>query len=129
MAPPFCGVATQHKVRAGGKEYFANCAWDALGILAALHAEGEVSSRCEQSLEPIQLRVGKNGPAPAPCVVHFAVPAARWWEGHRLHVKHDALLPVGRTGERMVQGAGAAGNPIVSLGQFWQLWWRGTRTG
>jgi hypothetical protein len=80
MAPPFSGVPTQHKVRAGGKEYFANCAWDALGILAALRSDGEVRSRCEQSLEPIEFRVGKSGPDPEPCAIHFAVPAARWWE-------------------------------------------------
>src|SRR5262245_48707342 len=36
MAPPFSGVATQHVVVAGGVSYFANCAWDALGIPAAL---------------------------------------------------------------------------------------------
>jgi hypothetical protein len=79
MAPPFSGVPTQHLVRAGGKEYFANCAWDALGILAALHRAGEVFSRCEQTLEPLHLRVNDNGPDPEPCVIHFAVPAALWW--------------------------------------------------
>jgi hypothetical protein len=36
MAPPFSGVVTQHVVAAGGVSYFANCAWDALGIPAAL---------------------------------------------------------------------------------------------
>lgn len=90
MAPPFSGVETQHLVRAagrdsgdseyGGREYFANCAWDALGILAALHTEGEVLSRCEQSLEPLRLRVGEDGPEPEPCIIHFAVPAAHWWD-------------------------------------------------
>jgi hypothetical protein len=80
MAPPYSGVPTQHRVRAGGKEYYANCAWDALGILAALRADGEVISRCEQSLEKIDFLVDQNGPAPEPCVIHFAVPAARWWE-------------------------------------------------
>jgi hypothetical protein len=80
MAPPFSGVPTQHRVRVGGKEYFANCAWDALGILAALHREGTVHSRCEQSMEPIVIEVGRMGPAPEPCVVHFAVPAAQWWQ-------------------------------------------------
>jgi Alkylmercury lyase len=79
MAPPFSGVRTQHRVRAGGKEYFANCAWDTLGILAALHAEGEVLSRCDQSMEPITFHVSRTGPAPEPCVVHFAVPASKWW--------------------------------------------------
>ena len=32
MAPPFSGVATQHVVKVGSRSYFANCAWDALGI-------------------------------------------------------------------------------------------------
>jgi hypothetical protein len=38
MAPPFSGVPTQHRVRIGARDYFANCAWDALGVIAALHA-------------------------------------------------------------------------------------------
>jgi hypothetical protein len=80
MAPPFSGVETQHRVRADGREYFANCAWDALGILAALHRPGEVLSRCEQSREPLRLTVSEEGPAPEPCIIHFAVPAAFWWK-------------------------------------------------
>lgn len=80
MAPPFSGVETQHRVLVGERAYFANCSWDALGIPAALHAEADVFSRCEQTLEPIQLRVRRDGPDPEPVVAHFAVPAARWWE-------------------------------------------------
>jgi hypothetical protein len=80
MAPPFSAVPTQHSVRVGNRTYFANCSWDSLGIPAALHAEAEVFSRCEQTLEPIHLRVGKEGPVdPEPVVAHFAVPAAKWW--------------------------------------------------
>ena len=80
MAPPFSGVPTQHRVLAAGKEFFANCAWDALGILAALHEVGEVHSKCEQSGEALRVPVGAQGPAPVPCVIHFAVPAAHWWD-------------------------------------------------
>ena len=80
MAPPFSGIATQHVVVTGGKEFFANCAWDSFGILAALHADGEVRTRCEQTREPIAIRVTREGPQPAECVAHFAVPAARWWQ-------------------------------------------------
>jgi hypothetical protein len=79
MAPPFSGVPTQHRVRVGGTEYFANCAWDALGILAALHRGGQVISRCEQTREPLVIRVDEGGPESVPCVIHFAVPAALWW--------------------------------------------------
>ena len=79
MAPPFSGVPTQHRVRVGGKEYYANCAWDALGIPAALGADAEIFSRCEQSKQPLHIVV-EGRPFPVPCVIHFAVPAAQWWD-------------------------------------------------
>jgi hypothetical protein len=80
MAPPFSGVPTQHLVRSGGVEYFGNCAWDALGIPAALHRPAEVLSRCEQSGEPLSLPVGLDGPGPSDWRFHCVVPAAKWWE-------------------------------------------------
>jgi len=84
MAPPFSGVATQHVVAAGGVSYFANCAWDALGIPAALRQPATVYSRCEQSMEPLHLVVGLSGPegpeASAGWLFHCAVPAANWWD-------------------------------------------------
>ncbi len=80
MAPPFSGVPTQHRVIVDGLEYYANCAWDALGIPAALHRRGVVHSRCEQSLEPLDLEVDLNGPAPSGWLFHCPVPAARWWD-------------------------------------------------
>ncbi len=80
MAPPFSGVPTQHRVTVKGKEYFANCAWDAFGVCAALHAEGEVHSSCAQSAESITIKIGKSGPEYVKCAIHFAVPAAHWWD-------------------------------------------------
>lgn len=80
MAPLFSGVSTQHVVEAGGVRFFANCAWDALGIPAALRAPGTVRSRCEQSKEPLLLHVGLDGPEPSDWVFHCLVPAAKWWE-------------------------------------------------
>ena len=79
MAPPFSAIPTQHRVQIGERTYFANCSWDALGIPAAMHAPAQVFSRCEQTLEPIHLRVSLEGPAPENVVAHFAVPAAKWW--------------------------------------------------
>lgn len=80
MASPFSGVPTQHIVEADGIQYFANCAWDSLGILAALHKPGIVHSRCEQSGEPLHLRVGMEGPEPSDWLFHCLVPAANWWD-------------------------------------------------
>ena len=79
MAPPFSGVPTQHLVRVGDVDYYANCAWDALGIPAALRAPGEVRSRCEQSRATLRLRVGPDGPDRSDWLFHCLVPAAQWW--------------------------------------------------
>lgn len=79
MAPPFSGIETQHRVRANGKAYFANCAWDAFGIPAALHADADVISRCEQTREPLRLHLTREGPPPSDWLFHAAVPAAHWW--------------------------------------------------
>lgn len=80
MAPPFSGVPTQHRVNVGSVQYFANCAWDALAIPAALHRPGTVLSRCEQSHEPLRLEVGLDGPGPSDWLFHCLVPAAHWWD-------------------------------------------------
>jgi hypothetical protein len=80
MAPPFSAVPTQHRVHARGREYYANCAWDALGVLAALHEDGTVLSECAQSREPLRMRVSAAGVQPNDWVFHCLVPAAHWWD-------------------------------------------------
>jgi hypothetical protein len=80
MAPPFSGVPTQHRVVADGVSYYANCAWDALGVPAALQKPATVFSRCEQSLEPLRLEVGTAGPETSDWLFHCLVPAAHWWD-------------------------------------------------
>lgn len=80
MASPFSGVPTQHIVEADGIQYFANCAWDSLGILAALRKAGIVHSSCAQSNEPFHLNVGLQGPEPSDWLFHCLVPAAKWWD-------------------------------------------------
>jgi hypothetical protein len=80
MAPPFSGVPTQHVVSIGDRQYYANCAWDALGVLAALHQPGVVHSRCEASGEELHLKVGLDGPETSSWLFHSLVPAAKWWD-------------------------------------------------
>jgi hypothetical protein len=80
MASPFSSVPTQHVVEAAGTRYYANCAWDALGVPAALHERGTVHSRCEQTGELLHLHVGLEGPEPSDWLFHCLVPAAKWWD-------------------------------------------------
>jgi len=80
MAPPFSGIPTEHVVVVDGQRYFANCAWDSLGIIAALRRPGDVHSRCGQSLASLRLRVERDGPEPCDWLFHCLVPAAKWWD-------------------------------------------------
>ena len=74
MAHPFSGVPTAFAVRSGGVSYWANCAWDALGIAAILHRDTE--SRTEE----FDLSVREGKPVNASGVVHLLVPAKRFWD-------------------------------------------------
>jgi hypothetical protein len=80
MLNPFSAVETPHRVEAGGRSWFANCAWDALGIPGALHADGTVRSRCPDCGEPLELAV-RDGELVrgGDLLVHFVVPARQWW--------------------------------------------------
>lgn len=79
MANPFSAVETPFQVRANGKTYFANCAWDALGIPAALHVDAEVEAACAQSGEPIRLSVIDGHVRGSQALVHFLLPFRDWY--------------------------------------------------
>ena len=51
MAHPFSGVPTSFRVHVAGRDYWANCAWDALGIPAALHADATIYASCSDTRE------------------------------------------------------------------------------
>ena len=80
MAPPFSGIPTGFPVQVRGKNYYANCVWDAFGIPAALHADAVISAEDGFTGAPLTLEIRDGRPLPQPYVGHFAVPAARWWE-------------------------------------------------
>lgn len=80
MANPFSGVETPFKVYANGKTYFANCAWDSLGIPAALHADAQVEAECAQSGKQIHLTVSGKTVQYDSGLVHFLVPFVSWYD-------------------------------------------------
>src|SRR6185503_20002404 len=80
MAPPFSGIETQHRVKIKDKIYFANCAWDAFGIAAALKRDAAIESTCPDCDEPLAFQIRDGKPLGQESVGHFAVPAAKWWQ-------------------------------------------------
>ena len=80
MANPFSAVPTAYRVRADGRWWYANCAWDALGICAALHTDGRIETSCPDCGEPVTVEVRKQRPDDQSLLFHCLVPAARWWD-------------------------------------------------
>ncbi len=80
MANPFSAVPTPYRVEAGGRSWYANCAWDAFGVCAALHADGRIETSCPDCGEPVQVDVVDERPSDETLVFHCLVPARQWWD-------------------------------------------------
>lgn len=80
MANPFSALPTPYAVEADGRRWFGNCIWDALGIIAMLGDDGTVQTWCPDCGDRLTIRVTDNHLLAGDGVVHFAVPAAQWWD-------------------------------------------------
>jgi hypothetical protein len=79
MAAPFSAVPTAFRVQAAGRSWYANCAWDAFGIGAALQVDSSFDTQCPDCGTPIRIAVRDARPDDDTPVFHVLVPAARWW--------------------------------------------------
>ena len=81
MALPFAARATPFAVHVGNRRWWANCAWDAYAIPAALGAEDAViDTECPDCGEVMRLEVRAGEARGADALIHFLVPASRWWD-------------------------------------------------
>jgi len=91
MANPFSGIPTEFKVHANGRTYYANCAWDMLGIPAALHTDAVIDAAFTESNETVRLKIrnGKVYALSSPAaedgdgsslLVHFPLPFVQWYD-------------------------------------------------
>lgn len=79
MAPPWSAVPTPFVVRLKNATAYGNCAWDALGVLAALHEDGEIVTSCADCGEGASVHV-RDGNVQGEGLVHFALPVRQWWK-------------------------------------------------
>jgi hypothetical protein len=73
MAHPFAGHREGTRVESGGRTWWGNCAWDGLGIVAALGLREATVAAGAVTLEVRDGLVGGDA------VFHVAVPAREWW--------------------------------------------------
>lgn len=72
MAHPFSGVETGYRSVIGDRSWFANCAWDALAVLALL-GDGEAM------VGDLEWKVSEGVVQPDG-LVHLVVPARQFWD-------------------------------------------------
>jgi hypothetical protein len=80
MANPFSAVPTAYRVNAAGRWWYGNCAWDAIGICAALHVDGRIEASCPDCGEAISLEVRDQRVDDEGLLFHCLVPARYWWD-------------------------------------------------
>jgi hypothetical protein len=79
MAHPFSNVETPFVVESGGRRWWANCAWDTFGILAAVDADGTIEAVYADDGAPARIEV-RAGVPEGEGVVHLLLPQREWTE-------------------------------------------------
>ncbi len=79
-AAPFSCIPTPFPVRVGGKSWFGNCIWDALGIPAMLGKDARIGAACGCCNYDMSMEVKGGKLRSAAGVIHIAVPAREWYK-------------------------------------------------
>ena len=80
MAGPFSAEPTDYAVTGQRTTWFANCAWDMLGVAIVAREPVSIETRCGDCGDPIRLGAVPDRPARDDLVVLFLVPARRWYD-------------------------------------------------
>lgn len=81
MALPFSAEATDFRVTTAGGAWWANCAWDSLAVVAALHApNASISSHWSDTGEALTIDIVDGEIVDPKGYVHFVLPASQWWD-------------------------------------------------
>ena len=80
MAGPFAAAKTDYQAVAGDRSWWANCAWDMLGIPMVLNAPVQVHTKCTDCGSPMTIDCDPSRAPTETAVVHFLVPARHWYE-------------------------------------------------
>jgi len=128
MAFPFSSIVTPFRVKVAGKdkEYFANCAWDAVAIHVALGKEQWISSYCHHCSEDVKIhlkdqrviwQLSENQP-----IVYLALPASKWWENILLTCSNNMVFFSSKNHlEEWIKSDAVGGGEALTISQTLQL--------
>ena len=130
IAGPVAGVPTHYRVIADGVTWFANSAWDMLGVAAMFMKEVAIDARCGDcgevvkfTLDPVAFPAfsfpkGETGDG---LLVHFQLPANRWDEDIAATCRAMMLFKSEQHLAKWLQARGVPRGSVLSLEQAWRL--------
>jgi hypothetical protein len=80
MAGPFSAAPTPYRVIGSRTSWWANCAWDMLGVAVLANEPVRIEASCADCGEPMILHADPRAKSSDVAVVHFLVPARRWYD-------------------------------------------------
>jgi hypothetical protein len=83
MAGPFAARPSTYRVFGNQLAWWANCAWDMLGVMVIANEPVRVETECTDCREPISLDATPTAGVLSTLrdmVVHFLVPARHWYD-------------------------------------------------
>ena len=79
MAGPFAASETPYRVVGAHASWFANCAWDSLGIAAIVNEDVIIDTSCGDCGDPMRLRVKRGEGVQGDGLVHLLLPVREWY--------------------------------------------------
>jgi hypothetical protein len=80
MANPFSAIPTKFRVISGSNEWWANCAWDSLGIAAALKIDVQIEASYSDNQETVELQVNQGAVDGKNHLIYFPLPCRQWYD-------------------------------------------------
>ena len=121
MANPLSAIPTSFSVNTAGRMWFANCIWDALGVIAMLGGTGSVRTWCPDCREHLSVSVEANRLVSREGIAHILVPAAHWWDDIGFNCANMLLFRSEDHVEAWYRSRGMRTGAMLSLKQQWDL--------
>jgi hypothetical protein len=80
MAGPFAAAETPYRVSQGDRRWWANCAWDMFGVAMIVGEPVRIDASCTDCGAPMVIECTPASPPNDDAVVHFLLPASRWYD-------------------------------------------------